>query len=217
VYKCIFEALFTSQYFWIGYVNQNFFWRDNYDNECVTKHSAAVFAFLTQFFLFGGELWYFILSLDTHKSITNPFTCYALEENYYMILVYTLSLMTAVALILQGPTVYGLSTDPMIWIQDGLFQYRFLFFYTWLMLIYIYSFYVIWFAYMKLRNGLQSSLEIRRTFINRSITCRSSYHLLYQTLIHCYVESDACGYTLFWTIAIILNLLDELGIQNYVS
>jgi hypothetical protein len=115
VKKCIFELIFVSQYLWIPFVPEGFFWRD--EEECVASKWAAFFSFVTQFSLLGGELWFLVLTLDLHFACTNPFTSYKLNAQRYEIFVFFGSLVTALILIISGPKVYGLSSDLTCWIQ----------------------------------------------------------------------------------------------------
>jgi hypothetical protein len=122
VKKCIFELIFVSQYLWIPLAPIDFFWKS--EDDCVASNWAGFFSFVTQFSLLGGELWFFVLTLDLHFACTNPFTSYKLNAQRYEIFVICGSLMTASALLISGPDVYGLSSDLTCWIQVLPFKFR---------------------------------------------------------------------------------------------
>jgi hypothetical protein len=102
---------------WISFVDNNNFFVDDTSTSCRASPLAAVWSFITQFSLLGGELWFLVLTVDLHLSITNPFTSYKLNALRYHIFVYVGSFGTAIALLLAGPTYYGLGSDSSIWIQ----------------------------------------------------------------------------------------------------
>ena len=115
VKKCLYEMLFVSQYLWIPFVPDSFFWSD--EDDCRASHWAGFFSFWTQFALIGGELWFLVLTMDLHFATTNPFTSYKLNAKRYEVFVLMGSIGTASILIAAGPKVYGLSSDATCWIQ----------------------------------------------------------------------------------------------------
>ena len=50
-----------SQYLWIPFVREQFFWKD--EGSCVASKWAGLFAFITQFSLIGSELWFLVLTM----------------------------------------------------------------------------------------------------------------------------------------------------------
>lgn len=110
----MFEFLYVSQYLWITFIDSSFF-RD--DETCRSTAMAALFSWMTQFSLIGGELWFFVLTMDLHLACQNPFTSYKLNAKRYLLLVFLGSVGTACILIMLGPEVYGLSSDANCWIQ----------------------------------------------------------------------------------------------------
>jgi hypothetical protein len=87
---------------------------------CVACQSAskfAVFCFICQFTLLGAELWFFVLSRDMYLTVSNPFSSYKKQATMFTIFVLTGATTAGVVLMGVGAHVYGLSSDPMIWIQ----------------------------------------------------------------------------------------------------
>jgi hypothetical protein len=112
-------VVYVSQYFWLAFVPETSFWLQADDDNCIAPNYWAVLCFLCQFSLLGGELWFFALSRDMYTTITNPFTSPMRQTFKYALVVFSGALITSVALMILGPKIYGLSSDPMIWIQVG--------------------------------------------------------------------------------------------------
>ena len=115
--KSFFELLYTIQFLWIAFVDRSIFYEDINDPSCRASPLAAVWSFISQFSLLGGEIWFLVLTMDLHLAITNPFTSYKLNASRYKVLVYGGSIGTAATLMLAGPTIYGIGSDSSIWIQ----------------------------------------------------------------------------------------------------
>ena len=162
IYKCYFELVYVSQYFWLPFVHTSFFWASDDDGSngyCVVKPNVAILCFLTQYSLLGGELWFAVISRDIKLTITNPFTSYIQQSRRYTAFAIIGAFIPAFILMflknINNQPVYGLSWDPMIWIQDriednqvkGQINYNKIgLFYVWMAIIYSYSLYVLLFA-----------------------------------------------------------------------
>eukprot|EP01035_Chromulina_nebulosa_P019416 gene19416-25292_t len=113
IYRCIFEFVFVQQYIWVPFINNNVFYQSNTlsNNSCAASTTSAVLAFISQFSLLGGELWFFVISWDLRLAYTNPFSSYKQNRRYYTILVLSIALISSFALIFWGPTQYGVATE----------------------------------------------------------------------------------------------------------
>jgi hypothetical protein len=77
----------------------------------------AIFCFLCQFSLLGAELWFFVMSRDMYLTVSNPFSSYKKQATLFGVFVFTVAAFLGCLLVGFGPGIYGLSSDPMIWIQ----------------------------------------------------------------------------------------------------
>ncbi len=91
---------------------------DDVSYYCNASTMAAYLAFLTQFSLLGSELCFLVISLDLRMAYTNPFSSYKQNKIYFASIVFGFSFVTALALVLMGDRVYGLSSLGIAWIQD---------------------------------------------------------------------------------------------------
>ena len=145
IYKVLFEVLFVSQFFWLAFVPQSQFWESDDSNgtslhvsyrslviiiltmylvvnfmlDCVTPPQFAILCFVCQFSLLGAELWFFVLSRDMFLTVSNPFSSYKRMANRFTVFVFGIAALSGCILMAVGSKVYGLSSDPMIWIQVG--------------------------------------------------------------------------------------------------
>eukprot|EP01038_Epipyxis_sp_PR26KG_P007138 gene7138-9739_t len=203
IHKSMFEVLFVSQYLWLFSVPRSFLWLDynNYiehDVACVVNPIVWPFAWITQFSLLGGELWFGVLSLDIHIALTNPFTSYRINAVFYTRTVYILSIITATILVVVVPIQYGVSSDPMIWIADEVDIVnkanvtKVMMFYLWMILIYGYCGYIAVWAKYQISKGLEETLKMRQYSVNKQTT---------------YVA----GYFMFWTFVFTFQFLNYLN------
>jgi hypothetical protein len=144
-------------------------------------------AWLTQFSLLGGELWFGVLSLDIHLSLTNPFTSYVTNEVYYTSLVYGIACITATILVGIVPVQFGLSVEPMIWVgvydngQDRQTTKGILF-YMFMVCIYLYCGVVVVWARNQIHKGLEETLAARKYSVSKQSRCKKSKPL--HSLLH---------------------------------
>lgn len=185
IHKYWFELLFVTQFLWLGFANKSFFWNSyptNDDADCdVDEVNLNVWplCWLTQFSILGSELWLCVLSMDIHISLTNPFVSYSTNVMYYNGLVYGLSIFTATLLVIVRPVQFGLSNEPMIWINssalDGFFAWtKIAFFYVFIFFILSYSIVIAFWARGQIHKGLQETLAIRLYSVNKQTTCEYS-------------------------------------------
>lgn len=181
--RCLFEIIFVSQYLWLAFVPNKFFWSD-YSTEddgdddsfhCETNPHIWPLAWLTQFSLLGAELWFAALAVDIHVSLTNPFSSHREYDRYYRIFVYTLSSLMATILVSVSPIQYGVSTDPMIWVKDQTGQINWMkigMFYMFIPFIYIYGAIVLVWARWQIHRGLEETLKMRKYSVSKLTRCK---------------------------------------------
>jgi hypothetical protein len=197
VYKSVFELVYCIQFLWLNFLPSGvYFDYEEEDGEllCPATTFAAVSAFVMQFSLIGGELWFLVLTMDLHLATTNPFISYKQIATRYHALVYGGSLISSVALMLAGDRVYGLGSDSTSWIQDESESNRYskaLFFYVWMAVIYTYCLYVVLFVFRRLKEGLSETLTTRLSVVKRA-------------------QSYVLGYTVFWAFPLSLYLIDYI-------
>lgn len=180
IHKCWFELIFISQFLWISFAPNDFFW-SSYNEEgrsgCRTNTQIWPLAWLCQFSLLGGELWFAVLSVDIHQSLANPFTSYQVNAQYYTFGVYFIAIFVATVFVSVVPIQYGLSVDPMIWVnnyqnQDDGLGVKFAVFYVFMILIYFYSGTTAIWARSQIHKGLEDSLAVRKYSISKQTRCK---------------------------------------------
>jgi len=177
IHKCWFEVIFVSQYLWLSFVPTSFFWNTTVDDDgTVCSVNAAIwpFAWLTQFSLLGGELWFGVLSADIHLSLTNPFSSHQANAIYYSLFVYTIAIVMACILAGMVPIKYGLSTDPMIWVHDQKGKTNYVkvgMFYIYMFFIYLYCGYIAWWSRNQISKGLEDTLRVRKYSVSKQTKC----------------------------------------------
>lgn len=169
-----------SQYLWLAFAPNGFFWSSYTDDDsgdfvCQTNPQIWPLSWLTQFSLLGGELWFAVLSVDIHMSLTNPFSSYKMNDFYYSVFVFSMAMLTATILVSITPIQYGLSTDPMIWVKDKNNQTNWTkigFFYLYLTVIYIYCGVIAVWARWQIHRGLEETLKARKYSVSKQTSCK---------------------------------------------
>ena len=180
IHKCWFELLFVSQFLWISFAPHSFFWTEySHDdiNNCEPNANLWPLAWLCQFTLLGGELWFAVLSLDIHLSLTNPFTSYVTNSKYYTAAVYIVAFTTATIFVSVVPIQYGLSVDPMIWVSvydngEDRLTTKFALFYSFMILIYFYCGVMVIWARTQIHKGLEETLAVRKYSVSKQTRCK---------------------------------------------
>lgn len=201
IHKCWFELIFVSQFLWIAFAPHDFFW-DSYSTDdsrsCVTNENIWPLAWLVQFSLLGGELWFAVMSIDIHQSLTNPFTSYTINYQYYTTGVYSIAILVATVFVSIIPIQYGLSVDPMIWVNvydnpsNGRWT-KFAIFYIFMVIIYMYCGVTAIWARNQIHKGLEETLAVRKYSISKQTRCKDSFFCFYLLLyiyiiyLHCTV------------------------------
>lgn len=190
IHKCWFELIFVSQFLWIASVPHTFFW-DEYSNDetsdCVTNRNIWPLAWAVQFTLLGGELWFAVLSIDIHQSLSNPFNSYHINSWYYTTFVYGLAILVATIFVSVVPIQYGLSVDPMIWVNDynnsqnGRWT-KFAVFYVFMIIIYMYCGVTAVWARHQIHKGLEETLAVRKYSISKQTRCKGPHDHYLPTL-----------------------------------
>lgn len=132
-----------------------------------------IILFLFFIYVIGGELWFGVLSLDIHISLTNPFTSHKMNKIYYRLGVFSISFIMATILVSIVPIQYGLSTDPMIWVhdQDEVAWTKYAMFYSFMVVIYVYCGYIALHARYQIHKGLEETLERRKYSVSKQTRC----------------------------------------------
>lgn len=131
---------------------------------------------LTFFPIFSGECWLTTIALDLVQSLTNPFTSYKGNMKRYQIMVWTFSLAISFIFFFntdcQGRFDHGIcwvritsTHSPCLW---GYFLF-------WIVCMYAYQMWASVFAYMRLRQGLPLTFEIRKQCAVETFKCLSVY------------------------------------------
>lgn len=79
-------------------------------------HSCASISFVLQFAIFTSECWLLTFSVDLLKSLTNPFSSYQWNLKQYHLVVWTVGLLSAFALVGNKPC-QGIVTAGVCWIN----------------------------------------------------------------------------------------------------
>lgn len=163
----------------MAFVPKSFFWltvKDDDDNPCNTNPVIWPLSWLTQFSLLGGELWFWVLSVDIHVALTNPFSNNIANSMFYTIIVLGTAAVTATILVSVTPVQYGLSSDPMIWVKDqraGSTNWmKVCMFYLFLPFIYLYCGGIAVFARWQINRGLEATLEKRYYSVRKQTVCK---------------------------------------------
>jgi hypothetical protein len=161
----------------MSFVPDSFFWDATNDDvgSCVVNASIWPFAWLTQFSLLGGELWFAVLSIDIHLSLTNPFSSHQANAIYYTGFVYSIAILMATILVGLLPIRYGLSTDPMIWVhdqKDKTNNVKIAMFYFYMFIIYLYCGFIAWWSRNQISKGLEDTLRVRKYSVSKQTKCK---------------------------------------------
>jgi 1-phosphatidylinositol-4-phosphate 5-kinase len=120
------------------------------------------YAVITQFLLLAGELWLTCIALDLVFSLTNPFTSYRGNMRTYHFIVWGLTSFISFVFMVDTPCQDrfegGLCWVRIISPTDSCIWGFYLF---WILVMYMYQFGAIAFAYMRLKKGLPITFEIR--------------------------------------------------------
>lgn len=215
-----------SQYLWLAFVPNSFFWSATNDDvaNCMVNPQIWPFAFLTQFSLLGGELWFAVLSIDIHLSLTNPFSSHKANAMYYTGFVYSVAILMAVILVSMVPIRYGLSTDPMIWVhdeEDMTNNVKIAMFYCYMFVIYLYCGFIAWWAHNQISKGLEDTLRVRKYSVSKQTKCQHSIFVVVAATVLRYsflklfsfypsILTDVIGYFIFWTLVFVFEFLNYL-------
>lgn len=186
------EALFVTQYLWMAGVKMSTFWADDDINDdtttCQVRLSIWPAAWLTQFTLLGGELWFAVLSIDLYLGLTNPFSTWGKFTSTKslcfksVVLVYGLASISATVLVTyhrNNNYLYGLSGEPFIWVREGIALFRsgnvkLIFFFIPLLIIYAHGLSVFLWAkyYKKIDSLLEDTIASSQDTIRRQSSCK---------------------------------------------
>jgi hypothetical protein len=174
--------LFVQAFIWTPFVPTSAFYAVNNNGDCESTALAGFCSFWSQFFLLGGEIWFIVISVDLQLCYSNPFSSFKLYRNFYLSLIFGVSLLYAILLMCFGPSAYGLSSLGVVWIQDRKGQDNYIkivCFYSLMPIIYFYSLFTILSLSLKMKRGFTETLSIRLSIMTRS-------------------RAYIIGYSLFW-------------------
>jgi hypothetical protein len=133
--------------------------------------SCDVLTFLNQFTVLAGELWVFTIAIDLKRSITNPFSNYINNINFYHYLVWVFALVNAAALLSVG-SCHKQSQEGFCWIDINAktpsVNFRSClwgFFLSWIIICYVSAVLVVYFSHRKISSGLESTYRAREGVI----------------------------------------------------
>jgi hypothetical protein len=133
--------------------------------------SCDMLTFLNQFIILAGELWVFTIAVDLKRSITNPFSNYISNVNFYHAVVWIFSLVNAAAL-LSVKSCHKQSAEGFCWIdineKSPAIHFRSClwgFFLSWMIICYVVAVLVIYFSHRRLVVGLENTYRAREAVI----------------------------------------------------
>ena len=208
IYKCILEFILAQQYMWVPFLQYYDIYRVNQGTSsdsstgCKSNSVTAFIAFISQFCSIGSELTLFCVTYALYVAHKNPFTSYNYYKPYFIWFVTGISLTTSIIVALSGPEIYGISNEGTIWIQDRTWNgynsegervkggtingyFKFLFLYSWIFLVYVYSIFAIWSLRDLKERGLDITLKNRRGIILRSQRYVWAYMIYWTILMGC--------------------------------
>ena len=166
--------MFVQQYIWEPFLPNSLFYQSSVDDPaCTSSPFAGFLAFFSQFSLLGGELVFFVITIDLYLAYTSPFSAFSQYQNIYLAIVFGISLLTAFILIDFGPGAYGVASEGIVWIQDRKGQanvIKFILFYDFMAVIYSYCILTSIILTVKMKQGFAKTLEVRLSIMKRSLT-----------------------------------------------
>jgi len=139
-------------------------------------------SFLTQFALFSGECWFLSLSVDLYQSLTNPFSSYKINQQHYSFLIWSASFALSISLAMSTKSCQGtFSTSDgaeFCWIDlnSPLSSECFWgYFMSWVIAFYLASVAAVYFAFLRLRVGLDKTYETRKACVYDTFRMSFSY------------------------------------------
>lgn len=161
--------------------------------------------------------------MDIHQSLANPFTSYKVNARYYTAFVYGVAIFVATVFVSVVPIQYGLSVDPMIWVNvynnssEGRYT-KFAVFYVFMIAIYVYCGITAIWARNQIYKGLEDTLAVRKYSVSKQTRCKCrnllaglSYLTINLLFICLFANTDVIGYFLFWTCVFVLQFLNYLN------
>jgi hypothetical protein len=190
IYRCLLEVLFVQQFLWTPFIGSSHIYDNGYQSTPYYCHASSLsgwLAFVAQFGLLGSELCFLIISWDLRLAYTNPFSSYKQNRMKYIVLVISLSLATAILLILCGDQVYGPSSLGLIWIQSRR-AYRSpnypkaLLFYGFNVAIFVYCIWANFQFYRGSEKGFSKTVSNRLSIMKRAKRYTAAY-VIYECLV----------------------------------
>jgi hypothetical protein len=132
-------------------------------------------AFLVEFSLLGSEMMFFMLSVDLFTALRNPFVDYKSNMKMYLFSVFVAAGSLGGALVGPSTNVYGLTDFGTCWVRPENGGMLWAYFYAYLILIYVWSFFVLMYARRRLRKGLRDTYEARMLSFRHGVAFVSGF------------------------------------------
>eukprot|EP01031_Cornospumella_fuschlensis_P045389 gene45389-55533_t len=135
----------------------------DYDSSRDGTAGCIFMSLIMQIALLAREAWILTLSIDLVTSITNPFSSHLTSQRRYHIFVWLVAIIMAIALVNHRQCQGEFLSNGTCWIRiDGIESGCFWgYFFSWMILFYINSAAVLFYAYTRIAKGLESTYATR--------------------------------------------------------
>jgi hypothetical protein len=137
-----------------------------------------------EFTIIAGEVWLTTIALDLVASLTNPFTSYKQNMKRYHMLAWSFSGILAFALYNQ-PACQGRFEGGFCWVETTgcIIGY----YVAWMIMMYVYQFSAVIFAFFRLRKGLPATFEIRTKIAWETFKLLAAYCVYVVIISTCFI------------------------------
>lgn len=135
----------------------------DYDSGRDGTAGCIFMSLIMQTVLLAREAWILTLSIDLVTSITNPFSSHVTSQRHYHLFVWLVAISMAVALVNHRQCQGEFLSNGTCWIRiDGIESGCFWgYFFSWMILFYLNSAAVLFYAYTRISKGLESTYATR--------------------------------------------------------
>ena len=195
---CMFEFLYVFPYLFVYWLPLDVLFeplQSNHDTVCRATWVCYLMSFFAVVGVLGSHLYFIMILHGVHMQCSNPFASLKFTKGIYSKFVVAASVSMAIVLMIISANGHyaGLSSDRGVWIQDFdritirmLVEYylsgtdtrtnnfvvftRFAMSSCWSITAYIYALFVIFFVSYRLKEGMASTMETRRSLAYRCKT-----------------------------------------------